>query len=282
MKIDKIESGSFMADGGAMFGVVPKKVWERRYPSTDDNLCQLNMRSLVVKSGERLFLVDTGVGTKQLDDLKYYDIKDVVDYDAELKKLGYSAEEVTDVILTHLHFDHCGACTIFAENGEDIVPAFPNATYWLGKTQWENFLNPNVREEDSYFPENLLPVYEAGQLKLVKEDCFIAPDVELRLYNGHTIGQISPYFHTKKGTLVYAGDVIPFQASMPIAWVSAYDTYPITSMEEKVKMLEEAYEKKQTLFFGHDAYNECCTVDLVNKRYRVKESFTLAEFIAKS
>ncbi len=277
MKIDKIESGTFLADGGAMFGVVPKKVWQKRYPCDEDNMCILNMRSLVVKTDDRLFLVDTGVGNKQMEYLKYYNIEGVIDYDEELKKLGYSAAKVTDVILTHLHFDHCGACTIYNEDKSEIIPAFPNAKYWLGKRQWENFLSPNVREEDSYFPENMMPVYEAGLLSLVEEDMFIAPEVELRLYEGHSVGQLSPYFHTEKGTLVYTGDVIPFLSAMPIAWVSAYDTFPIKSMENKVKMLREAEEKKQILFFQHDHYNECCTVKEVNGRYRPDEIMTLSD-----
>lgn len=278
MKIDKIEAGRFLADGGAMFGVVPKRVWQKRYPCNEDNFCTLYMRCLVVKTDNRLIIVDTGTGDKQLEYLKYYHFEGIVDFDVELKKLGYSVDEVTDVILTHLHFDHCGTCTIFNEDKSDIIPTFPNAKYWVGKAQWENFLNPNVREGDSYFPENMLPVEKSGQLNLVSEDMFIAPNVELKLYNGHTAGQISPYFYLPNGkTLVFTGDVIPFLAALPIAWVSAYDTYPITSMEDKERMLSEAVAEEQILFFEHDAYNECCTVQKVNGKYRVKDSFNLSE-----
>lgn len=277
MKIDKIETGEFLADGGAMFGVVPKRVWQKRYPCDDENFCRLAMRSLVVKTSDRLFVVDTGVGNKQLDYLKYYSIEAVVDFDIELKKLGYSAAEVTDVILTHLHFDHCGACTIFNDDKTEIIPTFPNANYWVGKAQWENFCAPNVREGDSYFPENMLPIEKAGLLRLVNEDMYIAPEVELRLYNGHTVGQIAPYFHSGDKTLVYTGDVIPFLAAMSIAWVSAYDTYPITSMEDKERLLHEAVEKKQILFFEHDVYNECCTVKNINGKYRADEILQLKD-----
>ncbi len=277
MKLDKIEAGTFLADGGAMFGVVPKRVWQKRYPCNDENFCTLTMRCLVVKTDDRLMIVDTGTGNKQLEYLKYYQFEGIVDFDEELKKLGYSAAEVTDVILTHLHFDHCGTSTIFNEDKSDVIPTFSNAKYWVGKAQWENFLNPNVREGDSYFPENLLPVEKSGQLNLVAEDMFIAPNVELKIYNGHTVGQISPYFHMEDKTLVFTGDVIPFLAALPIAWVSAYDTYPITSMEDKERMLSEAVEKEQILFFEHDAYNECCTVQKINGKYRVKETFKLAE-----
>ena len=153
MKLDKIEAGSFLADGGAMFGVVPKRVWQKRYPCNEENFCTLVMRCLVIKTDEKLIVIDTGTGDKQLEYLKYYHFRDIVNFDTALNKLGYSAAEVTDVILTHLHFDHCGTCTKFNNDKSEVVPVFPNANYWVGKAQWENFLNPNVREGDSYFQE---------------------------------------------------------------------------------------------------------------------------------
>lgn len=277
MKLDKIEAGSFLADGGAMFGVVPKRVWQKRYPCNEENFCTLVMRCLVIKTDEKLIVIDTGTGDKQLEYLKYYHFRDIVNFDTALKKLGYSAAEVTDVILTHLHFDHCGTCTKFNNDKSEVVPVFPNANYWVGKAQWENFLNPNVREGDSYFQENMLPVEKAGKLKLVEKNQYICPEVEVKIFNGHTVGQLAPYVHYGDKTLVFTGDVIPFQAALPIAWVSAYDTFPITSMEDKERMLSEAAEKQQILFFEHDAYNECCTVHKVNGKYRVERSFELTE-----
>ena len=277
MKLDKIEAGSFLADGGAMFGVVPKRVWQKRYPCNEENFCTLVMRCLVIKTDEKLIVIDTGTGDKQLEYLKYYHFRDIVNFDSALKKLGYSAAEVTDVILTHLHFDHCGTCTKFNNDKSEVVPVFPNANYWVGKAQWENFLNPNVREGDSYFQENMLPVEKAGKLKLVEKNQYICPEVEVKIFNGHTVGQLAPYVHYGDKTLVFTGDVIPFQAALPIAWVSAYDTFPITSMEDKERMLSEAAEKQQILFFEHDAYNECCTVHKVNGKYRVERSFELTE-----
>ncbi len=277
MKLDKIEAGSFLADGGAMFGVVPKRVWQKRYPCNEENFCTLVMRCLVIKTDEKLIVIDTGTGDKQLEYLKYYHFRDIVNFDTALNKLGYSAAEVTDVILTHLHFDHCGTCTKFNNDKSEVVPVFPNANYWVGKAQWENFLNPNVREGDSYFQENMLPVEKAGKLKLVEKNQYICPEVEVKIFNGHTVGQLAPYVHYGDKTLVFTGDVIPFQAALPIAWVSAYDTFPITSMEDKERMLSEAAEKQQILFFEHDAYNECCTVHKVNGKYRVERSFELTE-----
>ena len=277
MKLDKIEAGSFLADGGAMFGVVPKRVWQKRYPCNEENFCTLVMRCLVIKTDEKLIVIDTGTGDKQLEYLKYYHFRDIVNFDTALNKLGYSAAEVTDVILTHLHFDHCGTCTKFNNDKSEVVPVFPNANYWVGKAQWENFLNPNVREGDSYFQENMLPVEKAGKLKLVEKNQYICPEVEVKIFNGHTVGQLAPYVHYGDKTLVFTGDVIPFQAALPIAWVSAYDTFPITSMEDKERMLSEAAEKQQILFFEHDAYNECCTVQRVNGKYRVERSLELTE-----
>lgn len=275
MKLYKIETGKFLADGGAMFGVVPKKVWQKRYPANDDNYCLMHMRSLLVETENRLILVDTGVGTKQVEYLKYYNITDVINFERELNKLGYCCSDVTDVVLTHLHFDHCGDCTHYNADHSQVVLTFPNATYWVGKAQWENFLNPNVREGNSYFKENLVPVQQKGQLQLVEQDMQLAPNVRLKLYNGHTVGQIAPYFNMGNNTLVYVGDVIPMLAAVPIAWVSAYDTYPITSMEDKERLLAEAAENGQILFFEHDAYHECCTIKKVNERYRVDETFNL-------
>lgn len=277
MKIYKIEAGNFLADGGAMFGVVPKRVWQKRYPCNDDNLCVMNMRCLLVDTGDKLILVDTGTGHKQLEYLQYYHFREVVGFEQELQKFGYTCADVTDVVLTHLHFDHCGGCTEYNADKTSVELVFPNAVHWVGERQWQNFLNPNVREGDSYFLENMLAVKKAGKLRLVTENTWIDDKVELRLYHGHTVGQIAPYFHLNDKTLVCPGDVIPFEAALPIAWVSAYDTFPITSMEDKAALLKEAAEKKQILFFEHDAYHECCTLREVNGKFRVENSFRLEE-----
>lgn len=280
MKLHKIEAGTFLVDGGAMFGVVPKRVWEKRYPCNEENFCTLTMRCLVVKTDDRLILIDTGTGDKQLEYLKYYHFSGIVDFVNELQKLGYSTNEVTDVVLTHLHFDHCGTCTRYSdEEKTQIELTFPNATHWVTKSQWENFIYPNVREGNSYFPENMLPVEAAGKLKLIEEEQFLCPEVELRIFNGHTVGQIAPYIQYKDKTIIYVGDVIPIQAAIPISWVSSYDTFPISSMEEKERMLKEASEKNQILFFEHDAYYECCTVHSVNGRYKLNESFKLENIL---
>lgn len=276
MKVYKIEAGTFNCDGGAVFGVVPKRVWQKRYPVDEDNFCRLATRCLFIDTGDRRILIDNGTGSKQLEYLKYYDVQGTVDFEMELNKLGYSCADVTDVVLTHLHFDHCGDCTRYVDKEKkEIALTFPNADYWVGEKQWENFLDPNVREADSYFPENLMPVHEAGKLRLVDENQWLCDGVEMRLFDGHTVGQIVCYIHDTDRTLVYVGDVIPVSAAIPLAWISAYDTYPITSMKEKKLLLDEAVEKGQILFFEHDAYTECCTVKCVNGKYRIENPKSL-------
>ncbi len=276
MKIYKIEAGTFHCDGGAIFGVVPKKVWQKRYPCNEENFCTLAMRCLLIDTGNKLIIIDSGTGDKQLDYLKYYDFKGIVNFEKELNQLGYSCKEVTDVILTHLHFDHCGGCTYYNQNRTEIMMTFPLATHWIGKTQWENFLHPNVREGDSYFLENMQPVNEAGKLQLIENNFQFCPEIEIRIFNGHTVGQLASYIQYNNKTLIYVGDVIPVAPAIPLAWVSAFDTYPVTSMEEKQLLLEEAVEKEQILFFEHDAYTECCTVKRNNENYLMDKSFPLS------
>jgi len=275
MKLYKIETGTFQVDGGAAFGVVPKRVWQKRYPCNDDNFVRLAMRCLLIETADKLILIDSGTGDKQLEYLKYYDFVGVISFETELNKLGFSCSQITDVVYTHLHFDHCGGSTRYNSDKTSIELTFPNATHWVGESQWKNFLNPNIREGDSYFPENIQPIQEAGKLKMVSENQWLCPDVELRLFNGHTVGQLVSYIHSDEKTYVYVGDVIPLAACLPVAWISAYDTYPITAMEEKKALLDEAAEKKQILFFEHDAYTECCTVKEVYGKHRVDESFEL-------
>ena len=278
MNIHKIEAGHFNADGGACFGVVPKRVWKKRYPCDEDNFCKLTMRCLLVDTGDRKILIDTGTGNKQADYLRFYGIKEIVDFETELNKSGLTCDDITDVVLTHLHFDHCGGCTRYNERKE-LELTFPKAYYWVGEAQWKNMLNPNVREGDSYFPENMLPVQEAGRLKLVTENITICPGVDIKIYNGHTVGQLVTYLHTGEKTFVYVGDVIPSAANVPLAWVSAYDTFPITSMTDKKKLMDEAIVNNQILIFEHDAYTECCTVTETNGKYKVKEFWGLYEML---
>ena len=277
MKLIKIEAGTFHVDGGAAFGVVPKKVWQKRYPCDKDNYCTLHMRCLLVDTGDRRILIDAGTGDKQLKYLAYYGFKGVIDFESELSKSGYQCSDITDVIFTHLHFDHCGGATRFGADGKSVELVFPNATHWVSQTQWDNFMHPNVRESDSYFAENMMPISTAGKLKLVTENQMICPELEIRIFNGHTVGQLVSYIHLGTKTLVYVGDVIPLAANVPLSWISSYDVFPLTAMEEKKVLLDEAADKEQILFFEHDAYTECCTVVANYKKHKIEKTFNLEE-----
>lgn len=269
MEIDLIDTGCFYADGGAMFGAIPKTAWSRRYPSNEKNGCVLTMRSLLIsKYPEKIILVDNGAGNKHLDQLSYYNFFNLVDLEEELRKKGITPEQVTDVILTHLHFDHCGYSTRKDEKTGELYPSFPNATHWVSRKQWENFLHPNPLEKDSYFMENMQAIADKGLLRLIDTDTKLCPDIELRIFDGHTPGQLVPYITTSEQTFVFAGDVIPLVASVSAEWISAYDTYPVTSYQEKVRMLEEAAREGQVLIYCHDAYTTCSTVKKVNNFYK--------------
>lgn len=277
MKLIKIEAGTFHVDGGAAFGVVPKKVWQKRYPCDKDNFCTLHMRCLLVDTGDRRILIDAGTGDKQLKYLAYYGFKGVIDFESELGKSGYECSDITDVIFTHLHFDHCGGATRFGADGESVELVFPNATHWVSQTQWDNFMHPNVRESDSYFAENMIPISTTGKLKLVTENQMVCPELEIRIFNGHTVGQLVSYIKLGTKTLVYVGDVIPLAANVPLSWISSYDVFPLTAMEEKKVLLDEAADKEQILFFEHDAYTECCTVTANYKKHKIEKTFGLEE-----
>ncbi|KKB58277.1 MBL fold metallo-hydrolase [Parabacteroides gordonii] len=269
MEIDLIDTGCFYADGGAMFGAIPKTAWSRRYPSNEKNGCILTMRSLLIsKHPEKIILVDNGAGNKHLDQLSYYNFFNLVDLEEELRKKGITPEQVTDVILTHLHFDHCGYSTRKEEKTGELYPSFPNATHWVSRKQWENFLHPNPLEKDSYFMENMQAIADKGLLRLINTDTKLCPDIELRIFDGHTPGQLVPYITTSEQTFVFAGDVIPLVASVSPEWISAYDTYPVTSYQEKIRMLEEAAREDQVLIYCHDAYTKCSTVKKVNNFYK--------------
>lgn len=269
MDIQIIDTGCFYADGGAMFGAIPKTAWSRRYPSNEKNGCILTMRSLLIsKYPEKIILVDNGAGNKHLDQLSYYNFFNLVDLEEELRKKGITPEQVTDVILTHLHFDHCGYSTRKDEKTGELYPSFPNATHWVSRKQWENFLHPNPLEKDSYFMENMQAIADKGLLRLIDTDTKLCPDIELRIFDGHTPGQLVAYITTSKQTFVFAGDVIPLAASVSPEWISAYDTYPVISYQEKMRMLEEAAREDQVLIYCHDAYTKCSTVKKVNDFYK--------------
>ena len=249
-----IETGYFLADGGAMFGPIPKKYWSKRYPCDENNMCKMAMRCLFIETEDRKILVDCGSGDKHLSKLKYYQLHDLNDLTLEVEKLGYGADEVTDVILTHLHFDHCGGGTIINSEGV-VVPTFPNAKYWLSQAQWDNYKNARPYEAASFFEDNIEPIREAGQLHLIDNDMLLCTEVLIKQYDGHTPGQLVIFINNEtEGEVVFPGDVVPTSVHMPVGWLSAYDNNAALAMEEKQRFLDEVKAKNSLLIFFHDAY----------------------------
>lgn len=271
-----INTGCFYADGGAMFGATPQSAWQRRYPCDEHNRCILAMNvGLVITDDQRIILIDTGVGNKHLEQLKSttYQFFNLVDLNEAIRQYGITSEQVTDVILTHLHFDHCGYTT--QKEKEQISLSFPNATCWVSKTQWENSISPNALEIDSYFPENMQAVEQAGKLKIIDKDCELCEHVTLHLYDGHTTGQVIPYIQTGQMTFVFAGDVIPIAAQISPKWISAYDIYPLTSYHEKMRLLNNIAEGNYAVIYYHDAYTPCTTIKRINNFFKVDQKIVI-------
>ncbi len=267
-KVEVIDSGYIMADGGAMFGAIPKRAWSRKYPSNEENLCSLVMRCALVTSIDRKILIDTGMGNKHSDKTSYYQPHSLIDIENAIQHLGYKSNDITDVVLTHLHFDHCGHATRKDENG-NIVPTFKNARYWLSLKQWENFKNPNLLEEDSIFAENIMSVYEAGLLNLVEEYMQIDEGFILRLFDGHSVGQLVAYIETDgDGMYTFPGDLIPTSAHVPLEWISAYDICALTSAKEKQRFLAEAEREGYTLIYCHDSAHATSKVKKLNNNFK--------------
>jgi len=266
-EIKIINSGYIMADGGAMFGAIPKRAWKRKYAHTEDNLCPLVMRCVLAISEDKKILIDTGMGDKHLNKASYYQPHNLININQAIKSFGYSPKDITDVILTHLHFDHCGYATMTDEDGK-IVPSFPKAKYWLSKKQWETYLNPNLLEVDSIFKDNIQPVHDAGILNLIEGNTQLYDGFELRLFDGHSTGQIVVYMDTENGKYTFPGDLIPTSAHIPIEWISGYDICALTSVNEKQRFLEEAVHGNYTLIYCHDSETESGRVKKLNDNFK--------------
>ncbi len=287
MKLYSINSGNFKLDGGAMFGVVPKSMWNKLNPADENNMCSWAMRCLLVEDGNKLILIDNGMGDKQ--DAKFfghYYLHGDDTLDKSLAHYGFHRDDITDVFLTHLHFDHCGGSIV--REGDRLVPAFKNAVYWSNERHWNWAVKPNDREKASFLKENILPIQESGQLRFVespasgfREDGRLH-SVELfdhfsvRFVNGHTEKMMLPQIQYKGHTLVYMADLLPSAAHLPIPYVMAYDMFPLTTLHEKKNFLQEAVENNYILYFEHDYQNECCTLQLTEKGVRVAETFALS------
>ena len=282
MKLFPVHISDFKLDGGAMFGVVPKILWQKKYPCDENNYCNWALRSLLFDNGKQRIMVDNGYGDKQ--DEKFFSFVHLhggFGLEGALEKYGYKPEDITDMVISHLHYDHCGGGIKNNSTGTGFEMVFPNATYWVSKQQWEWALNPNKREAASYLEENILPMQESGQLKFIEDNIELYPGFNVRLYDGHTAGQIIPFISYQDKTVVYMADLIPSSAHINLAWNMSYDVQPLITLKEKEQFLEEAYENDYILFFEHDAYNECCTIEKTKKGYRAKETFTLEEYFGK-
>lgn len=279
IKIDLFNIANFKVDGGAMFGVVPKVLWSRVYPSDENNLIVLTLRSLVIETDGHVILVDAGWGDKQ--DEKFF--RHVYLHGGEglidgLKHRGYKPEDITDVFLTHLHADHCGGGVVRNKSGSGYRLTFPNATYHVSRTQWEWALKNNPREEDAFLEENFVPISESGHLKLVGEEGELFSGFSVRICYGHTPGLMIPVIAYKGKTLVYTGDLIPTVAHIPLIWNMSYDIESLKTIDEKGTLLKEALDNNYVLVFQHDAEVECCNLEMTPKGIRAKDKFRFSEF----
>jgi glyoxylase-like metal-dependent hydrolase (beta-lactamase superfamily II) len=278
MEIYNIETGNFKCDGGAMFSVVPKLLWSRKYPSDEDNLCNCAMRSMLVVDGERKILIDNGTGDKQdAAFFKHQHLNGDATLLSSLSNIGFQPTDITDVIFTHLHFDHCGGAVKHNSNRDGFDLVFPNATHWVSKMQWENFVNPNIREADAYFQENIVPIKDAGRLRFVEKEGELFPNFEIRFVNGHTPGLMVSIIKNENHTIVFAGDFIPTAANVPVKWLASYDLSPTESLREKEVFLKEAVENHYILFFQHDIINECCSLVQTPRGVKVDKCFSLSK-----
>ena len=277
MKLYPVETGNFKLDGGAMFGVVPKTIWNRTNPSDDNNLIDIAARSLLIEDGDRLILIDTGMGNKQSDKFfGYYYRWGNYSIDDSLKKLGFHKDDITDVFLTHLHFDHCGGCIQWNKDRTGYEPAFKNAVFWTNEDHWQWAIKPNAREKASFLKENLMPMQESGQLKFIKKgsDTFLETSdlgFGILFVDGHTEKQMLPHIHYQEKTLVFMADLIPTVGHIPLPYVIGYDTRPLLTLAEKEIFLNRAVEQDYYLFFEHDAHNEICTLQSIEKGIRLDE-----------
>ena len=301
MNLYSINAGYFKLDGGAMFGVVPKSIWNKVNPADENNMCSWALRCLLIEDGNRLILIDNGMGDKQ--DAKFfghYYLHGDDTLDKSLAKYGFSKKDITDVFLTHLHFDHCGG-SIVRENGK-LVPAFKNATYWSNENHWNWAVNPNEREKASFLKENILPIQESGKLQFVDllsmtdgrvESAkgstlfsyndqlptinFDHPEIRIRLASGHTKEMMLPQINYKGNTIVYMADLLPSQGHIPLPYVMAYDMFPLTTLNEKKSFLAEAVQNDYILFFEHDPVYECCNLQQTERGIRPKQFFKLSD-----
>ena len=277
MNLYTINSGNFKLDGGAMFGVVPKNIWQKLNPADENNMNSWAMRCLLIEDGDQLILVDNGMGYKQDEKFfGYYFLHGDDTLEKSLAKYGFNKDHITDVFLTHLHFDHCGGS--IEKDGDRLVPAFKNATYWSNAAHWQWATQPNDREKASFLKENILPIEQSGKLKYieVKDGIAFNKNIKVRFMFGHTEAMMLPQVTYKGKTLVYMADLLPSVAHIPVPYIMAYDTKPLETLVEKKAFLQEAQQNEYILFFEHDPEIECCSLHLTDRGIRSNKTFTLS------
>ncbi len=285
MNLYAINTGFFKLDGGAMFGVVPKSLWNKINPADENNLCAWALRCLLVEDNDRLILIDNGIGDKQ--DAKFfshYYLHGDDTLDRSLAAHGFHRDDITDVLLTHLHFDHCGGSII--QEGDKLIPAFKNAVYWSNQQHWDWAVKPNDREKASFLKENVLPIQESGQLEFIDikpaangklSSSVFTENISVRFVHGHTESMMLPQIKYKDKTIVYMADLLPSAGHIPIPYVMSYDMFPLTTLHEKKSFLTEAVANNYILFFEHDAKIECCDLQQTEKGIRLNTTFFLHE-----
>lgn len=279
MKLHTINTGHFKLDGGAMFGVVPKSIWQKLNPADENNMCSWAMRCLLIEDGNRLILIDNGMGNKQ--DAKFfghYYLHGTDTLEGSLNAAGFTSSDITDMFLTHLHFDHCGGSIQYNTDKTKLQTAFPNATYWSNESHWQWAIQPNAREKASFLKENIMPIQESGQLKFIDLATKSPFDkVEIMFADGHTEKQMLPIIEYKSHKIVFVADLIPSVGHIPLPYVMAYDMRPLQTLNEKTVLLEKAASENYILFFEHDPLHECATLQHTDKGIRLKETFKLSD-----
>lgn len=278
MNLYPINTGHFKLDGGAMFGVVPKSIWNKLNPADENNMCSWAMRCLLIEDNNRLILIDNGMGSKQ--DAKFfghYYLHGNDTLETSLNKYGFSCSDITDMVLTHLHFDHCGGSINYNSDRTKLEPAFKNARYYCNEKHWHWATHPNPREKASFLKENILPIQESGQLHFIDTTSKLIEGLSFIEVNGHTEGMMLPLVNYKNTTVAFMADLIPSVSHIPLPYVMSYDTKPLETLKEKQHILNEALENNWTLFFEHDPATECASLEKTEKGIRAKEKFDLKE-----
>ena len=281
MNIHPIDTGFFKLDGGAMFGVVPKVIWSKTNPADDNNLCSWAMRCMLLEIGNKLILIDTGIGQKQSDlFFGHYNLHGEGELHKSIQAAGFHANQITDVFLTHLHFDHCGGAITRDSQTEQLVPAFKNANYWSNAQHWQWATEPNPREKASFLKENILPIQESGQLKFIeRHGQFQSSDLGFEIFfvDGHTESMMIPVITYKGKKVAFMADLLPSVGHLPLPYVMGYDTRPLITLAEKDTFLQKALAEQWVLFFEHDSQNECCTLKQTDRGIRAEEVFRFSE-----